>query len=137
MPRAAPSASPPTRSTPNSSATRSSPSAPTSSWPPAKAPCPPSSSPPSSPATSRTPRMDLAAAVPTEEWHELRRTCVGRRQLDELTLGLYGFGRIGSAMARVGAALDMRVLYNDLVEIPERRRAGAVPVSVERLLAES
>src|SRR5690606_28137715 len=70
-------------------------------------------------------------------WHELRRTYVARRQMDELTLGIYGFGRIGSAVARLGAALDMRVLYNDLLEIPESARAGATPVSPERLLAES
>jgi D-3-phosphoglycerate dehydrogenase / 2-oxoglutarate reductase len=83
------------------------------------------------------PRMYMDAAVPPERWHELRRIYIGRRQLDELTLGIYGFGRIGSAMARVGAALDMKVLYNDIVDIPERRRAGAESVGVERLLKES
>ena len=55
----------------------------------------------------------------------------------ELTLGILGFGRIGSAVARVGAALDMRVLYNDLIEVPAPKRSGAEPVSFERLLAES
>lgn len=83
------------------------------------------------------PRLFLEAAVQAERWHELRRIYVGKRQLDELTLGIYGFGRIGSAVARVGAALDMRVIYNDLLEIPESRRAGAEPVSPGRLLAES
>jgi len=83
------------------------------------------------------PRMFLNAAVTPEQWHELRRVYVGRRQLDEMTLGLYGFGRIGSAMARVAAAMDMKVLYNDLLNIPENRRSGAVPVPPERLLADS
>lgn len=83
------------------------------------------------------PRVTLREPVSASAWHELRRTYVARRQMDELTLGIYGFGRIGSAVARLGAALDMRVLYNDLLEIPESARAGATPVSPERLLAES
>lgn len=83
------------------------------------------------------PRMYLNGTVPAPEWHRLRKEYVGEHQLDELVLGIYGFGRIGSAVARVGAALDMRVIYTDLLEIPERRRSGAAPVEVPRLLADS
>src|SRR6185436_2954026 len=56
------------------------------------------------------------------------------KQLSDLTLGILGMGRIGSQVARVGAALDMRVVYRDLVEVPAARRAGAAPVSFEELL---
>ena len=83
------------------------------------------------------PRMYLDGAVGVEEWHRLRRDYVGDREIGELTLGIYGFGRIGSAMARIGAALNMKVIYNDLLEIPPESRSGAQPVSVDRLLSES
>ncbi len=83
------------------------------------------------------PRFFLTRAVPSEEWHRVRNQYTVPKQLSDLTLGLWGFGRIGSAMARVGAALGMRVLYNDLLEIPSARRSGAEPVPPERLLADS
>jgi phosphoglycerate dehydrogenase-like enzyme len=83
------------------------------------------------------PRLYLTEAVLPEKWHDLRRVYVARRQMEEMTLGIYGFGRIGSAMARLGAALNMRVIYNDLIEIPDKRRAGATPVPIPQLLAEA
>ncbi len=83
------------------------------------------------------PRFFLSKAVRADEWHRLRNQYTVPKQLSDLTLGLWGFGRIGSAMARVGAALDMRVLYNDLLEIPIPNRSGAHPVPAERLLSES
>jgi phosphoglycerate dehydrogenase-like enzyme len=75
--------------------------------------------------------------VDAARWHEIRASDVLGRQLCELTLGIYGLGRIGKGMARVGRALDMRVIYNDLLEIPEADRHGAEPVDPETLLAES
>ncbi|MFN0131189.1 MAG: NAD(P)-dependent oxidoreductase [Phycisphaerales bacterium] len=83
------------------------------------------------------PRVYLDRAVPDEQWHRYRRELVAPRQMDEMTLGIWGFGRIGSAVARLGAALDMRVIYHELLDIPPEQRAGAMPVGVDRLLAES
>jgi phosphoglycerate dehydrogenase-like enzyme len=83
------------------------------------------------------PRLYMDHAPATQEWHRLRRGTIAKRQLDELTLGIWGFGRIGSAVARVARAYDMRTFYNDLLDIPADRRAGAEPVGVDRLLAES
>jgi phosphoglycerate dehydrogenase-like enzyme len=83
------------------------------------------------------PRLYLGGAVTPERWHQIRREVIAKRELNELTLGILGFGRIGSAVARLGAALDMKVLYNDLIEIPAAKRSGAEPVSFDRLLAES
>lgn len=83
------------------------------------------------------PRPCLTQAVPDARWHELRKEHTAKRQLSDLTLGLWGFGRIGSAMARVASALEMRCLYNDLLDIPPARRAGAKPVEPGTLVRES
>lgn len=86
------------------------------------------------------PRIFLAPSEPPPapgRWHELRQQFTAPRQLSDLTLGIWGFGRIGSAMARVGAAFDMPTLYNDLREIPEAERSGAFPVSAADLLSRS
>jgi phosphoglycerate dehydrogenase-like enzyme len=83
------------------------------------------------------PRIYLDHAPSAEEWHRVRRDMNAKRQLCELALGILGFGRIGSQVARLGAALDMRVQYYDLIEIPESARAGAIPVPLDTLLRES
>lgn len=83
------------------------------------------------------PRVSVEGPVEPARWHAIRREVVGARQFDELTLGIWGLGRIGSGVARLGAALDMRVIYHDLLEIPPAGRHGAEPVPVDRLLAES
>ena len=83
------------------------------------------------------PRMQLIRPLATEHWHQIRREFVARRELNELTLGIYGFGRIGSQVARVAEALNMRTLYCDLRGIPAADRHSAEPVARERLLSES
>ncbi len=83
------------------------------------------------------PRVSMTQAVPPPQWHALRRDYTAVKQLSDLTLGVWGFGRIGSSMARVAAALDMRCIYNDLLEVPESRRHSASPVDVETLVRES
>ncbi|MBL0927747.1 MAG: 3-phosphoglycerate dehydrogenase [Phycisphaerales bacterium] len=79
------------------------------------------------------PRLFLDKPVPAAEWNRLRKELVGSRQLSDLTLGILGFGRIGSAVARVAAALEMKVIYNDLREIPEGERSGARAVGPGKL----
>jgi glyoxylate reductase len=55
------------------------------------------------------------------------------------TLGLYGFGRIGQAVARRGRGFEMRVIYHDVQRAPEavERELGAQFVGRETLLRES
>ncbi|HVZ93714.1 MAG TPA: NAD(P)-dependent oxidoreductase, partial [Phycisphaerales bacterium] len=79
------------------------------------------------------PRLFLDRAAGLKEWKSLRAELVGDRQLADLTVGILGFGRVGSRVARVMAPLAGRVIYNDLLDIPADRRAGASPVSVEEL----
>ena len=83
------------------------------------------------------PRHWMSEAVGEAEWKRLRATFVGRRQLDEMVLGVYGMGRIGRRVAKAATAIGMRVLYCDLVEIPEAERHGAQPVDRESLLREA
>jgi phosphoglycerate dehydrogenase-like enzyme len=83
------------------------------------------------------PRNRITGPVEADAWHELRREYTAPRQLSDLTLGILGLGRIGTGMARVGRALDMRVLFHDVRQIPQAEREGAEEVGFEQLLAES
>jgi D-3-phosphoglycerate dehydrogenase len=60
--------------------------------------------------------MDGYVAPPT--FHKMRAECVGR-QLNEMTFGILGMGRIGRRMAEVMRAIGMRVLYNDVLSRDE------------------
>lgn len=60
------------------------------------------------------PRPLMKPRITEAEFHQQRKVQVGR-QLDELTLGIVGFGRIGKRLGRVAAALGMKVLVNDLL----------------------
>lgn len=83
------------------------------------------------------PRLFLDKPLAAPEWNTLRKELVAPQQLSDLTLGIVGFGRVGTAMARVGAAMDMRVMYNDLIDIPEPVRAGATPATIDQVLREA
>ncbi len=83
------------------------------------------------------PRVFLDRPLASAEWNRVRRELVGERELGELTLGIWGLGRVGSGVARVGTALGMRVIANDLRDIPERDRGGAAMVDLATLLRES
>jgi D-3-phosphoglycerate dehydrogenase len=83
------------------------------------------------------PRLFLDAPLDHTRWAIVRKDLIARRQLEEMTLGVLGLGRVGTRVARVGSAFGMRVLYHDLRDIAEHERAGAKSVAFERLLAES
>ncbi|MGQ9620575.1 MAG: D-2-hydroxyacid dehydrogenase [Bacteroidales bacterium] len=53
-------------------------------------------------------------------------------ELDGLTLGLIGYGRIGKAVAAIGAAMGMKIIVHDLFDTP-----GAEKVSLNDLLQRS
>lgn len=80
------------------------------------------------------PRLFLTEALDKKRWSETRKELRARRQVGDCVLGVYGMGRIGRRVARVGAALGMQVLYHDLLDIPEVDRSGAKPVSRDELL---
>lgn len=83
------------------------------------------------------PRLFLDKPLDMAGWNAVRADLIAPRQLEEMTLGIYGLGRIGTRVARIAGAFNMHVIYNDLLEIPADQRWGSEPVSVETLLAES
>jgi phosphoglycerate dehydrogenase-like enzyme len=83
------------------------------------------------------PRLVLPGPVSIDRWHDLRREVVADRQMDTLSLGILGFGRIGRRVAEVARAIGFRVRANDLLPMPEELRRLAEPVEVESLFAES
>ena len=83
------------------------------------------------------PRLTLQEPVSRERWSEIREEICGAWQMNELILGILGFGRIGRRVAQVANAIGFRTIYHDLLEIPESERHGAEPVSLDALLADS
>ena len=59
--------------------------------------------------------------------------------LSESTLGVIGVGKIGKAVLKLGAAFGMRLLGNDILEVPVDflESTGTVMVSKEELLKEA
>lgn len=83
------------------------------------------------------PRVMLGEALPKSRWNEIREEICGAWQMNELVLGILGFGRIGRRVAEVAGAIGFRVIFHDLLEIPEGDRRGADAVSMDAILAES
>lgn len=83
------------------------------------------------------PRERVQAAVDPNRWRDMRAADRAGVQMDELTLGVLGFGRIGSRVAEVASAIGFDVLYHDLRDIPETGRGSAVPVDLTTLLTSS
>jgi phosphoglycerate dehydrogenase-like enzyme len=79
----------------------------------------------------------ITEAISSDAWKQLRTDVVMGRQLCDMTVGIYGLGRIGRRVARAAGALGARVIYCDLLEIPDAERFGAEPVDREALLRES
>jgi len=81
----------------------------------------------------KTTRVDRV--VDQKEWNLLRDNAVNPRQFDEMTLGIIGFGRIGSKLGNVAATLGFQVLFHDLLQIDNTQNCTQVPL--EQLLLES
>jgi lactate dehydrogenase-like 2-hydroxyacid dehydrogenase len=79
------------------------------------------------------------AFVHSGKWSTWRIDLLVGHDIHHRTLGIFGMGRIGQAMARRGAGFSMRLLYHDVRRAtPEVEAAlGLQFVSVEQLLRES
>lgn len=72
------------------------------------------------------PRTDLPCGVDADTFHRLRKTEVGR-QLDQLTLGIVGFGRIGKRLGRAAHSLGVNVNVCDVLPEAELRKVVDYP----------
>jgi lactate dehydrogenase-like 2-hydroxyacid dehydrogenase len=77
--------------------------------------------------------------VHSGNWTKWRIDLLVGQDVHHATLGIFGMGRIGQAMARRGSGFSMRVLYHDAMRAPEgvERDLKLEFVSAERLLRES
>lgn len=84
-------------------------------------------------------RHRLSEAPSPSEWKQMRDTLITPRQLHGATLGILGFGRIGTRLALAAQTLGMRVLFCDIKQdslaVPEHLRADRV--SREELLKQA
>jgi phosphoglycerate dehydrogenase-like enzyme len=73
-----------------------------------------------------------------KEFKRIRNTVRGR-QLNEMTLGVLGMGRVGKRVGHIGAnGFGMRVVYNDVLDIrPESLNFPATPVDKATLYREA
>jgi glyoxylate reductase len=74
-----------------------------------------------------------------DRWHHWQWSLLHGFDVHHKTLGIYGFGKIGQAMARRGRGFGMRVLYYQRRRAPEEieRESGARLVDRETLFRES
>lgn len=71
------------------------------------------------------------------EFKRIRDTVRGR-QLNELTLGILGMGRVGQRVGQIAAqGFGMRVIYNDLVDVKSQLTFAATSVDKSTLYRES
>lgn len=80
------------------------------------------------------PRLTLQEPVSKARWGEIREEVCGAWQMNELVLGILGFGRIGRRVAQVANAIGFTTIYHDLLDIPEESRQGADAVGLDALL---
>ncbi len=73
------------------------------------------------------------------EWRKWRIDLLVGQDVHHRTLGIFGMGRIGQAVARRGRGFSMRIVYHDAVRAPEpvERELALDFVSKEQLLREA
>lgn len=82
-------------------------------------------------------RTTVTGPIAQAAWDQIRRDYTVPRQLSDMTLGVLGLGKIGSSMARVAQALEMRCVYHDIRDIPSAQRYGAELATPHEVLARS
>ena len=83
------------------------------------------------------PRVFLTTPVNATQWEQARDELTAARQLNEMTFGILGLGRIGKRLAHALQALGCKVLFHDLLDIESAARHGAAPVTAQALFAQA
>jgi D-3-phosphoglycerate dehydrogenase len=77
----------------------------------------------------------IQTALDIEEWKLHRESSICEQQFDQMTLGIIGFGRVGSKLGRIAKAIGFRVMYYDLKQI--KNQTGCEQVELPVVLKES
>jgi phosphoglycerate dehydrogenase-like enzyme len=84
------------------------------------------------------PWNEFRERVYTPEEFKSVRSGAKARQLNELTLGILGMGRVGRRVGHIAAlGFGMRVIYNDLLDVSGQIRSAAQPVDKPTLFREA
>ena len=77
--------------------------------------------------------------VHSGQWTKWRVDLLVGQDIHHRTLGIFGMGRIGQAVARRAKGFSMRIVYHDSRRAPEavEKELGLEPVSAEQLLREA
>lgn len=81
--------------------------------------------------------VEAAAAVKSGAWTTWKPMWMTGPDVYGATLGIFGLGRIGHAVARRAQGFGMRILYHDAFESPHAGSVGAQFVDLPTLLRES
>ncbi len=73
---------------------------------------------------------EVSTGLNQEEWNALRDASITQKEFSELTLGIIGFGRIGSRLGTMASALGFTVVFHDLLQINETKRCTQVDLDV-------
>jgi phosphoglycerate dehydrogenase-like enzyme len=71
-----------------------------------------------------------------KEFKRIRDTVRGR-QLNELTIGILGMGRVGRRVGHIAAGFGMRIIYNDLTDVHAQLDFPAISVDKPTLYKEA
>ncbi len=80
------------------------------------------------------PLVDLQAPVSDEQFHSYRKSVRGL-ELSGKTMGILGMGRIGRGVGKIAWAMEMEVIYNDLLDVSGQIDYPAKSVSKAELYA--
>jgi D-3-phosphoglycerate dehydrogenase len=83
------------------------------------------------------PRVFLSSPVDATQWEDVRNELTAPRQLNEMTFGILGLGRIGKRLALALNALGCKVLFHDLLDIESTARNGATSVTAQELFKQA
>ncbi len=77
----------------------------------------------------------LTQHLSMDEWNSVRNLAISPFEFSEYTIGIVGFGKIGSRLGKTLSLLGFRVLFNDLLQIKDGH--GCQQVTQSQLLEES
>ena len=85
--------------------------------------------------TLARPVVNLRESVPDDAFHAYRKQIRGL-ELSGKTMGILGMGRIGKGVGRIAWAMEMKVIYNDLLDVSKDVDYPATAVSKADLYAQ-